>query len=41
VHIPATIGIDPSVMESNDYRLERWLAIILSLLFFLPFVVRL
>lgn len=30
------------VMESNetDYRLERWLAIILSLLFFLPFVAR-
>ena len=27
-------------MESNDYRLERWLAIILSLLFFLPFVAR-
>jgi len=26
------------VMESNDYRLERWLAILLSLLFFLPFV---
>lgn len=28
------------VMESNDYRLERWLAILLSLLFFLPFVAR-
>jgi hypothetical protein len=27
------------VMEQN-YRLERWLAVILSLLFFLPFVVR-
>ena len=27
-----------SVMEANDYRLERWLAILLSLLFFLPFV---
>lgn len=27
-------------MESNDYRLERWLAILLSLLFFLPFVAR-
>ncbi len=27
-------------MESNDYRLERWLAVILSLLFFLPFVAR-
>jgi hypothetical protein len=30
------------VMESkrNDYRLERWIAVILSLLFFLPFVAR-
>ena len=30
------------VMEShpNDYRLERWLAVLLSLLFFLPFVAR-
>lgn len=27
-------------MEENDYRLERWLAILLSLLFFLPFVAR-
>ena len=27
-------------MESNDYRLERWLAILLSLLFFLPFIAR-
>jgi hypothetical protein len=27
-------------MESNDYRLERWLAVLLSLLFFLPFVAR-
>lgn len=27
-------------MEANDYRLERWLAILLSLLFFLPFVAR-
>ena len=26
------------VMESTDYRLERWLALILSLLFVLPFV---
>lgn len=27
------------VMEThNDYRLERWLALILSLLFLLPFV---
>jgi hypothetical protein len=26
--------------ETNDYRLERWIAIILSLLFFLPFVAR-
>jgi hypothetical protein len=26
------------VMESNDYRLERWLAMLLSLLFFLPFI---
>lgn len=29
-----------STMESNDYRLERWLAVILSLLFFLPFVAK-
>jgi hypothetical protein len=28
------------VMESHDYRLERWLAVLLSLLFFLPFVAR-
>jgi hypothetical protein len=27
-------------METNDYRLERWLAVLLSLLFFLPFVAR-
>jgi hypothetical protein len=27
-------------MESNNYRLERWLAILLALLFFLPFVAR-
>ena len=27
-------------MESNNYRLERWLAVILSLLFFLPFVAK-
>ena len=27
-----------AVMESNDYRLERWLAFFLSLLFVLPFV---
>ena len=27
-------------MESHDYRLERWLAVLLSLLFFLPFVAR-
>jgi hypothetical protein len=26
--------------ETTDYRLERWIAIILSLLFFLPFVAR-
>lgn len=27
------------VMEiQNDYRLERWIALLLSLLFFLPFV---
>jgi hypothetical protein len=26
--------------QSNDYRLERWLAVLLSLLFFLPFVAR-
>lgn len=25
-------------MEMTDYRLERWLALLLSLLFFLPFV---
>ena len=29
-----------AVMESNDYRLERWLAVLLSLLFFLPFVAK-
>jgi hypothetical protein len=31
------------VMETesrNDYRLERWIAVILALLFFLPFVAR-
>ena len=28
------------VMEPTNYRLERWLAVILSLLFFLPFVAR-
>src|SRR5215211_5215313 len=28
------------VMETNTYRLERWLAILLALLFFLPFVAR-
>lgn len=27
-------------METTDYRLERWLAVLLSLLFFLPFVAR-
>ena len=27
-------------MESNDYRLERWLAVLLALLFFLPFVAK-
>jgi hypothetical protein len=27
-------------MESNDYRLERWLAVLLSLLFFVPFVAK-
>lgn len=27
-------------METNDYRLERWLAVLLSLLFFLPFVAK-
>lgn len=27
------------VMETTDYRIERWLALILSLLFVLPFVV--
>ena len=29
-----------AVMESkiNDYRLERWIAVILALMFFLPFV---
>jgi hypothetical protein len=26
------------VMEMTNYRLERWLAVLLSLLFFLPFV---
>ena len=25
---------------SSTYRLERWLAVLLSLLFFLPFLVR-
>jgi hypothetical protein len=30
------------VMETNitDYRLERWIALVLALLFFLPFVAR-
>lgn len=28
------------VMESHDYRFERWLAVLLSLLFFLPFVAK-
>jgi hypothetical protein len=27
-------------METTDYRIERWLALFLSLLFILPFVVR-
>jgi TRAP-type mannitol/chloroaromatic compound transport system permease small subunit len=27
-------------IERNDYRLERWIALFLSLLFFLPFVAR-
>ncbi|HYC88351.1 MAG TPA: hypothetical protein VEO54_04000 [Thermoanaerobaculia bacterium] len=27
-------------METRDYRLERWLAVLLSLLFFLPFVAK-
>jgi hypothetical protein len=27
-------------MELRNYRLERWLAAILSLLFFLPFIVQ-
>lgn len=27
-------------METHDYRLERWLAVLLSLLFFLPFVAK-
>jgi hypothetical protein len=26
--------------ETNNYRLERWIAVILALLFFLPFVTR-
>jgi hypothetical protein len=26
--------------RNNDYRLERWIAVILALLFFLPFVAR-
>ena len=26
--------------ETTDYRLERWIALILTLLFFLPFVAR-
>jgi hypothetical protein len=29
-----------AAMESNNYRLERWLAALLALLFFLPFVAR-
>ncbi len=29
-----------SVMEVKDYRIERWMAILLALLFVLPFVVR-
>ena len=29
-----------SFMESTDYRLERWLAVLLSLRFFLPFVAK-
>jgi len=31
-----------SVMETgtNNYRLERWIAVLLSLLFLLPFVTR-
>jgi hypothetical protein len=28
----------PVMDIQNDYRLERWLALLLSLLFFLPFV---
>jgi hypothetical protein len=28
------------VMETKDYRIERWMAIFLTLLFFLPFVGR-
>ena len=28
------------VMETTDYRLERWIALLLALLFFLPFVAR-
>ena len=27
-------------LEHNDYRLERWIALFLTLLFFLPFVAR-
>jgi hypothetical protein len=27
-------------MDMSNYRLERWLAAILSLLFFLPFIAR-
>jgi hypothetical protein len=27
-------------LEHNDYRLERWIALFLMLLFFLPFLVR-
>lgn len=32
--------MEPNDYQANDYRLERWLAILLSLLFFLPFVAR-
>jgi len=27
-------------METNNYRVERWIAIFLTLLFFLPFIAR-
>lgn len=27
-------------IEHNDYRLERWIALFLMLLFFLPFMAR-